>query len=82
MEALDKIGGLSMEAYRKPFLVAQDGVIGIVPLAAVGAAVAGMSAAQLAGVATVAGLAYGMAASSGGGGSHELNNFRSKLVLQ
>lgn len=71
-----------MEAYRKPFLVAQDGVRGIVPLAAVGAAVAGMSAAQLAGVATVAGLAYGMAASSSSSGSHELNNFRASLTLQ
>lgn len=68
-----------MEKYRKPCIVSEMSVKGIIPLAAVGAAVAGMSAAQLAGVASVAGLAYGMAASEG---SHDIVSFRSKLILQ
>lgn len=73
MEAINQIGGIIVEKYIKPCLVAQSNVKGIVPLAAVGA----MSAAQLAGVATVAGLAYGMAK-----GSNDIVSFRSHYILQ
>ena len=82
METFGEIGGIGMEQYRKPFLVAQAGVRGVVPLAAIGAAVAGLNAAQLAGVAAAAGFAYGMTASSKSTGSHDLNNFREGLALQ
>ena len=68
-----------MEKYKKPCLVTQASINGIVPLAAIGAAVAGLSSAQLAGVATAAGLAYGMAAAKG---SNDIVSFRSKLILQ
>lgn len=65
-----------MKKYIKPCLVTQSRVKGIIPLAA---AVAGLSAAELAGVATIAGLAFGMAASKG---SNDIVSFRSNLVLQ
>lgn len=68
-----------MEKYIKPCLAAQSNVKGIVPLAAVGAAVAGMSAAQLAGVASAAGLAVGMAATKG---SNDIVSYRSHYILQ
>lgn len=47
-----------MKKYRKPCLVTQSKVKGIIPLAA-------LSLAELAGVASVVGLAVGMAASKG-----------------
>ena len=68
-----------MEKYKKPCLVTQGAINGIIPLAAIGAAVAGLSSAQLAGAATAAGLAYGMATAKG---SNDIVSFRSRLILQ
>lgn len=62
-----------MKKYIKPCLVTQSKVKGIIPLAA-------LSVAELAGVASVVGLAVGMAASSKG--SNDIVAFRSNLVLQ
>ena len=75
METVNKAGGLGMEDYKKPCLVAQSNVKGVFPLAVL----AGMYAAQLAGVATVAGLAYGMVAAEG---THDIVPFRSQMLLQ
>lgn len=75
METLDKVKRLAMGEYKKPCIVAESNVKGFLPFAAL----AGMSAAQLAGVATVAGLAYGMVATEG---THDIVPFRSGLVLQ
>ena len=61
-----------MKKYRKPCLVTQSKVKGIIPLAA-------LSVAELAGVASVVGLAVGMAASKG---SNDIVSFRSNLVIQ
>lgn len=68
-----------MEKYTKPSLIAQANIKGIVPLAAVGAAVAGLSAAELAGAAAVAGMAVGMASSQG---SDDIMSYRAQLILQ
>ena len=72
MEAFNKIGGLIMEKYNKPCLAAQSSIRGIFPLVA-------LSAAQLAGIASAAGLAVGMAASKG---SHDIVSYRAGMVLQ
>lgn len=66
-----------MEKYTKPCLAPQSNMRGIIPLAAV----AGMSTSALAGIASVAGLAVGMAASSSRG-SNDIVSFRAGLVLQ
>lgn len=79
METFNKTGGSMMEKYKKPCLVTQGAINGIIPLAAIGAAVAGLSSAQLAGAATAAGLAYGMATAKG---SNDIVSFRSRLILQ
>ena len=68
-----------MEKYVRPCLTAQANVKGIIPLAAVGAAVAGLSAAELAGAAAVAGVAVGLASNHG---SDDVISYRSKLILQ
>ncbi|MCF2601695.1 hypothetical protein I6E26_09105 [Anaerovibrio lipolyticus] len=70
-----------MESYEKPCLISQAHVRGIIPLAAVGAAVAGLSAAQLAGVASVAGLGYGML-NANTKGSNDIIPFTYGLALQ
>lgn len=70
-----------MDKYEKPCLLSQTQINGIIPLAAVGAAVAGLSAAELAGIASVAGLALGMA-SSNSRGSSRIVMYKSDSVLQ
>lgn len=73
---------IALDKYIKPCLAVQTGIRGIIPLAAVGAAVAGMSAAQLAGVSMASGLAVGMAATSNSKGSNDFISYRSRLILQ
>ena len=78
MEAFGKIGGIIMEKhekYEKPCLVSQAHVNGIIPLAA-------LSGPALAGLASVAGLAVGMAATSSSRGSNDVFSFRANMVLQ
>ena len=62
-----------MEKYSKPCLASQKNIRGVLPLAVV----AGMSSQALAGVASVAGLAIGMAK-----GSNNIVSFRAGLILQ
>lgn len=61
-----------MEKYNKPCLAAQSSIRGIIPLAA-------LSGPALAGVASAAGFAVGMASSKG---SHDIVSYRAGMVLQ
>lgn len=61
-----------MEKYNKPCLAAQSSIRGVLPLAA-------MSVGALAGMASAAGLAVGMASSKG---SHDIVSYRAGMVLQ
>lgn len=63
-----------MEKYDKPCIVSQTNIQGVIPLA-------GLSAAGLAGVASVAGLAVGMAFGSSKGSS-DIIPYRVSVALQ
>lgn len=67
-----------MEKYNKPCLLSPFHANGIIPLAVV----AGLSAAELAGIAAAAGAAVGMAATASSSGSNDIVPFRAGLVLQ
>ena len=64
-----------MEKYIKPCIAAQTNIKGAFPLAVV----AGLSAAELAGVAAAAGVAVGLASNHG---SDDVISYRAKLILQ
>ena len=75
METNIIIGGMRMESYKKPTIVSQETIRGVIPLAA-------LSASGAAALASVVGIGLGLLATNNSRGTHEIILFRRGLALQ